>query len=301
MSERELDIFEIERFAIHDGPGIRTAVFFQGCPLRCEWCANPESQTAGLHIMSFSKLCTGCGRCALICGENAVNVFDGKSEIDRDKCISCGKCAEVCTSNAIKASGRKISCGELFKTVLRDIDYYRSSGGGVTLSGGEALLRINELIPFLTECHKHGINIAAETCGYVSVEIIETAMKYVDLFLFDIKSLEAEKIKKFTGGNINIVSAAFEYIAEHACEGLIARVPVIPDFNDSELELIMEYAAGKGVKNIHLLPYHTLGAAKYRQLGREYPYHIKESLAPDTLLPYIEKGKRLGLDVKIGG
>lgn len=301
MNGTELNIFEIERFAIHDGPGIRTTVFFQGCPLKCEWCANPESQRSGVHIMCFSKLCTGCGRCVRICGENAVNIKNGKSEIDRNKCISCGKCADVCPNSSIKISGRKISDDELFKTVVRDIAYYKSSGGGVTLSGGEALLQIDKLASFLTKCRDSGINIAAETCGYVPLKIIKAAMNYVDLFLFDIKSLNAEKFKSFTDGDLNTVKTAFEALCGSCPEKVIARVPVIPDFNNNDISEIMEYVQKNGVKEIHLLPYHTLGVSKYEQLGRKYKFACRESLDSGALTQYAEIGEKLGLTVRIGG
>lgn len=297
----ELDIFEIERFAIHDGPGIRTTVFFQGCPLRCEWCANPESQTIGRHILSFSKLCSGCGKCADVCAQNAVSIADGKSLIDRSRCVSCGSCAAECPNNAIKVSGRKISCTELFDTVKRDIDYYRESGGGVTLSGGEALLHINRLVPFLEECRKNRIHIAAETCGYVPASNMELALEYVNLFLFDIKTLDGRKFRQFTGGSIDVVLSCFELLCKSAPEKVVVRVPVIPDFNSEEVSEIMKYAAKHGIKIVHLLPYHTLGMAKYEQLGRKYPYHVRESLDPASLDCHIDTGSSLGLTVKIGG
>lgn len=289
----ELDIFEIERFAIHDGAGIRTTVFFQGCPLRCEWCANPESQTVGKHIMWSEHLCTSCGRCRNVCTENAIT--------DRSRCVSCGSCAEVCPNSAIKISGRKITCDELFDIVMRDADYYKASGGGVTLSGGEALLQLERLIPFLNECRKKDIHIAVETCGYIPLKNVKTAMEYIDLFLFDIKTLDGEKFRKNTSGDIEKVMSAFEYIAESTSEKLVVRVPVIPDFNDDEITEIIEYAVQRNVREVHLLPYHTLGIAKYAQLGLEYPYHIRESLDPEKLLCYIEIGEKLGANVKIGG
>lgn len=297
----ELAVFEIERFAIHDGPGIRTTVFLQGCPLRCAWCANPESQTTGKHILRFLNKCTGCGQCVEACSQKALEIINGMVVVDRTKCISCGTCMEECPNAAIKISGRTITCDELFRIVMRDADYYITSGGGVTLSGGEALLQINRLIPFLVKCKESGISVAVETCGHVSVETVQTAEEYVDLFMFDIKTLDSRKLKKYTNGNLDIVLSAFEYLGRTAPEKLMVRVPVIPDFNDNEIAGIMEYAAGRNIRNLHLLPYHTLGVAKYRQLGLDYPYHITESLAPDKLLCYVEMGEKLGINVKIGG
>lgn len=301
MNETFPDIFEIERFAIHDGPGIRTTVFFQGCSLSCRWCANPESQTIGRHIMFFSRLCSGCGKCADVCNRNAVHIVDGKSLINRSMCISCGRCTAKCPNGAIKISGRKISCNELFEAVMRDNDYYQASGGGVTLSGGEPLLHINRLIPFLESCRNKNIHIAVETCGYVSAAKMNTAIEYADLFLFDIKTLDNGKFRRFTGGDIDTVLYSFELLCKNVPEKVTVRVPVIPDFNDKEIVQIMEYAAGKGIKELHLLPYHTLGIAKYEQLGKEYTYHIRKSLDPGLLIPYIESGEKLGLTIKIGG
>jgi len=301
MSGEMLDIFEIERFAIHDGPGIRTTVFFQGCPLRCPWCANPESHTIGRHMMFFSRQCTGCGMCMQRCPAGAISLEGGKALCQREKCIACGVCAQDCPNGAIKTSGSKISCDDLFQVIIRDGAYYEATGGGVTLSGGEALLHIWKLMPFLECCRKANISLAVETCGYVPWENIDSALNYIDLFLFDLKTLDYEKFSRYTGGELSTVLAAFEQVAAWNPHRLVARVPVIPQFNDDEISGIMAYAAARGVREVHLLPYHTSGIAKYAQLGREYPYPVQESLNPDQLLPFVQKGNALGLMVKIGG
>lgn len=301
MSEALLDIFEIERFAIHDDPGIRTTVFFQGCPLHCAWCANPESQTVGRHMMFFAKQCSGCGSCVQACLQGAVSISAGKAACDREKCVSCGACADTCPNNAIKVSGRKITCHELFNVVCRDMDYYQTTGGGVTLSGGEALLQIEKMVPFLEQCQQQNISMAVETCGSISRKLISMALRYVELFLFDLKTLNSEKFIRFTGDKLETVLTAFEHIANCNPARLIARVPVIPGFNDDEIPAIMAYAAARDVKELHLLPYHTLGIAKYAQLGRAYPYPIHESMKPEVLQPYVQQGLNMGLTVKIGG
>lgn len=296
-----LDIFEIERFAIHDGPGIRTTVFFQGCPLRCKWCANPESQTTGRHIMRLTDKCTGCGSCQQVCKESAVSPVDGRASVDRGKCRSCGKCADVCPNAAIKVSGRRITPEELWETVVRDREYYVESGGGITLSGGEALLQFDRMQPFLDKCLENGIPVAVETCGAVLVETMRRAVEKIDLFLFDLKTLDREKCRQYTGGELADILAAFTYLCNAAAGRVIARVPVIPEFNENEIPEILEYAKCNHLKEVHLLPYHTLGMVKYRQLGIPYPYPVRQPLPPEKLFPYQELGKLLGISVVIGG
>lgn len=300
-----LNIFEIERFAIHDGPGIRTTVFFQGCALHCLWCANPESQTVGKHIMFFKNLCGGCGRCVSECRHAAIHLEDEdgvkKSHIDRNLCVSCGRCAAKCLNGALKVSGQVISEEELFDIVLRDRDYYAMSNGGITLSGGEAILQTDALIPVLEKCRDEKIHVAVETCGYVPLSNVETALEYVDLFLFDIKTLDKEDFQKYTGGNLDTVIEAFEYLCKNAPEKIIVRVPVIPEFNDDKVDVIIKYAALHGIKEAHLLPYHTLGISKYYELGQTYRYPVRQPLNYESLVKYVGFGEKLSIKVKIGG
>ncbi len=296
-----IPVFNIERFAIHDGAGIRTTVFLQGCPMRCEWCANPESQSVGTHIMHIGNCCTGCGRCVEKCPEKCIDILLGKAHINRALCTACGVCTRACLNDALKSSGQMMSCDELLKIILRDREYYETSGGGVTFSGGEAILHIDELIPLLQSLKSEGINIAFETCGCISIEAVKVAMEYADFFLFDIKSLDEEKLKKHTYGSLKTILAALEYICANAAEKIIARVPVLPDFNFHEIGRIMEYAKHVGIGEIHLLPYHTLGMSKYEQLGREYPFSCRTPLDKNTVKKFVPLAQQLGMKVKIGG
>ncbi|MBQ9329038.1 MAG: glycyl-radical enzyme activating protein [Solobacterium sp.] len=298
-----LPVFNIERFAIHDGPGIRTAVFLQGCGLSCRWCANPESQKIGPHLMFLSQKCIGCGQCAAVCPNGVPVIKEGKAQFDRARCVNCGTCVEGCLGDALKISGKAMEPEEIFDTVIRDKDYYDSSQGGVTLSGGEALLHINELIPFIHLCREHQIPIATETCGYVSESIMKTALDYIDLFLFDLKSMNPERFRENTGGDLSVVLRSFQLVAEHYPERIIVRIPVIPEFNHSmeDIKAILSFACSQGVKRADLLPYHTLGMTKYRQLGIPYPYPVETGLKEDDLLPYLKIGEELGMTLRIGG
>lgn len=270
MMEQRVPIFNIERFAIHDGPGIRTTVFFQGCPLKCAWCANPESQTAGQKLMFLEK-----------------------------KCAGCGTCEETCPNEAMSIIGKEMKLSEIYQIIVRDLDYYVQSGGGVTLSGGEALLYIDAIMPLLMRCREEGIHISVETCGNIQEKNIEAAVSVIDLFLFDIKTLNKEKLVKYTGGNLSLILDNFSRIAAEAPDKIVLRIPVIPGVNDTEKELeeIFCFTAEHGVNRIHLLPYHTLGITKYNQLGIPYPFECRESMKREKLTSFQEKGKRMGLEI----
>lgn len=299
----KLPVFNIERFAIHDGEGIRTAVFLQGCPLRCPWCANPESQVIGEKLMFLQKKCAGCGTCVQRCPQRAVSLGDGYARIDRSKCVRCGVCASVCPQAALKISGQWMTAEEIFAVVVRDADYYRQTHGGLTLSGGEALLHIDALLPLLRECNEVMIPVDFETCGHVPSESIEKALPWTERFLFDVKTADANKFRRFTGGNLELVLKNLTIIAENDPQKLIIRVPVIPTLNHTaeEIQRILEIALSLGISRVDLLPYHTLGLTKYAQLGQDYSFSEKKSLSPESLQPYADMGKKLGLTVTIGG
>ena len=303
-AEESLPIFNIERFAIHDGPGIRTTVFLQGCPLRCKWCANPESHEIRPRLLYLNKKCIGCGRCQAICPRHAITISqDGKALIDREKCKCCGTCAESCLGEALKISGKWMSPEEIYDIVIKDKDYYKATGGGVTFSGGEALLHIEKLTGVLRRCNNEKISLAVETCGYVSKEQIELAYQYFDLFLFDLKTLDTDKFYTSTGGKLETILFNLKWLSEEAADRITLRIPVIPQFNHTMEEVgeILSFACKLGIKKADLLPYHTLGLIKYRQLGVPYEFPCQSGLSEDELLPYKEMGEKMGIQMSIGG
>lgn len=298
-----IPVSNIERFAIHDGPGIRTTVFMQGCPLKCQWCANPEAQKIGEHLMFQEQKCAGCGRCVVSCKEAAIVLKGGKASIVREKCIECGACTDACPNGAMRVSGKRMESGDIYDIVIRDKVYYDRTGGGVTFSGGEALTQIEAIAPLIRRLHKSGISVAVETCGYVPGKYMEQAAELMDLFLFDIKTLDSEKMKIYMNGNLSVILDNFIYIAKRIPDKIVARVPVIPGVNKTEEEMrkIFGFIKSNHIERADILPYHTLGITKYRQLGMEYPFACRDSLKPEMLRPYQQLGESMGLHITIGG
>ena len=299
----KLPAFNIERFAIHDGEGIRTAVFLQGCPLHCSWCANPESRHIGPQLMFSEKKCVGCGTCMQSCPKEAIVLNGGKAQIDRTACVSCGNCEQVCPNGAMRVSGKWMTEKEVFSVIERDADYYRQTHGGVTFSGGEALLHIDSLMPLLEKCAESGIAVDFETCGHVPEESFQKAFPYTERFLFDVKTTDPEVFRHYTGGDLSLVLYNLHWLAEKDPGKIILRVPVIPDVNhgQKEMESIFRFAVREHISRVDLLPYHTLGMIKYAQLGMEYPFPVRQGLSVRELEPYAAEGIKMGLDVRVGG
>lgn len=265
-------IFEIKRFAVHDGDGVRTTVFFKGCPLRCRWCHNPEGLRPGTELALFAHLCKGCGSCAEVCGSGA-HVFSGQGHgIDREKCTFCGKCEKACPDDALKIYGREITVGGLVPILLEDREFYDVSGGGVTLSGGECLLQADFCAELLEKLKEEGISTAVDTCGYVKREELEKVIPFTDVFLYDIKAADSGVHESLTGVPNGLILDNLRYLDGVGAKTEI-RIPLVPGLNDGEIPAIAEILRPlENVTGVRVLPYHDMAAAKYRALG----------LTPDT-------------------
>lgn len=252
-------IFNIQKFCVNDGPGIRTTVFFKGCNLRCDWCHNPESQSKNVQLMFFGNKCTGCGKCREKCPN------------DLEKCDLCGECTVYCPHDAREICGKEYSADEVIAEIIKDKAYYDNSGGGVTFSGGECMLQIDLLEEMLQKCKENGIHTAVDTAGHIPYEYFERIFPFTDLFLYDVKCFDSEKHKKHTGVTNELILDNLKKLLE-ANKSLWIRIPVIPTVNDTEEEMldIKRFLSSFGrPERIELLPYHAMGEHKYEALGKE--------------------------------
>lgn len=266
-------VFNIQKFSLHDGPGIRTVVFFKGCPLKCRWCANPESQNFNIQILRDKEKCTGCRSCISACRFGAVTVKNGVIHTDHSLCRLCLSCVHTCPTDSLKAKGRIQTVSQILETCLQDKDFYEESGGGVTLSGGEALMQPDFALSLLKALKGHGIHTAMETTGYASATIFERVTAYTDLLLFDIKHWNDEKHIEGTGVSHRIILKNVKR-AISVGKNVLPRLPVIPGYNDSpeDAEGFIEILKEIDRKEIQLLPFHQFGERKYDMLDREYSY-----------------------------
>ncbi|WP_304748393.1 glycyl-radical enzyme activating protein [Dubosiella newyorkensis] len=293
----------IERFATHDGPGIRTTLFFKGCHMHCPWCANPETWNFEIELLHDPKKCTQCARCQTVCQKQAIKIENGKWRLQKNQCDQCRKCEEACLNDAITFSGKEYSIEELQSIVAKDRDFYEESHGGITLSGGEVMLQLEEVKTLLKKLKQENYHIALETTGSYPLSSLKQVVEDVDLFLMDFKHLDLEKLEQITGANGAEVIENFQYLAKHYPEKVILRMPVIPRFNADRptIEAVLDFAREYGIQEVDLLPFHPLGANKWQQLDRLYLYQEEPMMDKEQLKPYIELGKKKGVFVKVGG
>lgn len=264
--------FNIQRYSIHDGPGIRTLVFLKGCPLSCLWCCNPESQSPSQEIIFTPTKCIGCGRCVEVCPTGAAELYLEKDNLKAKKlCVACGKCVKVCPSGAKQMIGSYMSLEEVIEEIEKDFPYYQRSGGGVTISGGEPLMQADFVRMLLKKCQEKGIHTALETCGYAKWRDFKKVLEYLDVVLYDIKYMDSKRHKEFIGVGNELILQNAKKIAS-LDKDMIIRVPIIPGYQDSleNMKAIAKFARKLKIEKIHLLPYHRLGESKYSQLGRNY-------------------------------
>lgn len=260
-------IFDIKRFAVHDGDGIRTTVFFCGCPLRCVWCHNPEGLSAQPTLAYFEHKCVGCEECANVCPEGAHKFENGKHIFDRTKCIGCGKCAENCLDGALTLYGKEITVEELLPLLLEDKDFYISSGGGVTLSGGECLMQADFCAELLKQLKANGIHTAVDTCGFLSKENLDKVIPFTDTFLYDLKAYDEDVHKKCTGVSNRPILDNLRHL-DSLGKNIEIRIPFVPEYNADQIGKIAKFLSElKNIKKVRVLPYHNYAGSKYTALG----------------------------------
>lgn len=263
-------IFDIQHFSVGDGPGIRTTIFFKDCPLHCAWCHNPEAFLSYPQVMLTNSACQNCGACKEVC-PNGCHVFcEGNHTYRMENCIVCGRCITACLSGALRTVGKPYTVDEILAEVLSDKNFYITSGGGVTLSGGECLLQKEFCVELLQRLHKEGIHTAVDTCGYVPKDTLEAILPYTDLFLYDIKAIDEDVHKRCTGADNRRILENLMYLVEEKAN-IEIRIPYVPGWNECEIPKIEAYLSQLECRPVvRILPYHDYAAEKYAGLGLSY-------------------------------
>jgi len=278
-------VFNIQRFCLHDGPGIRSILFIKGCPLRCKWCSNPESQNDFPELIYKEITCIQCGTCVAICPNSVFSLADNRLMINRSKCSNCGICAEKCSTKSLEICGKDMTIDKIMKALLCDRLFYEMSNGGVTLSGGEPLANISFCRSILAGLQKEGIHTAVETSGYVETNDIVGIAELVDLFLFDLKHLDQQVHTKGTGRSNELILKNLRALVSSGAK-VIIRYPLIPGYNSGEhsLSMLVKIMGELGLGEIDIIPYHRLGTEKYKHLGRTYQLNHLEPPDKEDLL-----------------
>lgn len=294
-------VFNIQRYSIQDGPGIRTTVFMKGCPLRCHWCSNPESQALHPELLYFNTRCTKCGKCIKACPNGGTILgSEGEIVIDRGLCKAYGACVDSCLAEARVIAGKLMTIADVVDVVKQDSLFYRNSNGGVTFSGGEPTYQPAFLLELLMECQRQGFHTCLDTCAYIQWEVLEEILQYVDLILFDIKHMNSERHKELTGVDNILILDNLNRIMAMGKE-IIVRVPLLSGMNDSEenINATGNFISELGIKRVDLLPYHKLGVKKYERLEMEYRLKELRSLKREEVEDIKEVLENFGLEVDI--
>lgn len=295
-------IFNIQKYSLHDGPGIRTTVFLKGCPLRCGWCHNPESRSPEPEISWSQARCIGCGECWEVC-PRASGQRPESAAIDRQQCIRCGQCVAACVTGSRELVGRQRTVSDVLAEILQDRVFYDESSGGVTLSGGEPLMQPEFAAELLAACRAEGLHTAVDTCGYGRRDDLLTLATWTDLFLYDLKILDDSRHRQYTGVSNVVILENLQALCERGAKVWI-RVPVIPGFNDDprDVEATAAWVASLGsVQRVHLIPYHALGTNKAERVGLTPGMTDISPPSEERLKTLAERVRAFGLAVKIGG
>lgn len=294
-------VFDIQKFSVHDGPGIRTTVFMKGCPLRCLWCSNPESQRPSFHLIVRDINCKSCGACVAVCPQSAITITKEFGRmLDWNNCDSCLRCVDACLYHSLNRCGRYLTVREVLDEVIQDKLFYENSGGGVTVSGGEPLSQSHFVSNLLAECKKEGLNTVLETSGQGTYKEMERVLRFVDLVLFDIKHLDPDEHQRATGVKNRLILENLHRVATQ--RPIWLRVPLIAGFNDSVEHFISLAEIGRkiGAQRISLLPYHEGGKSKCEQLGLRYAFPNQKAPTEEHIKKLTRIIEKAGLTASIG-
>jgi len=304
MDELKGLVFDIKKFAVHDGPGIRTTVFLKGCPLHCWWCHNPESIKREKELVLFENKCIGCGECFKVCPNKGHEVLpDGKRTYHKERCVLCGKCTDICYAEALVMEGKEMTVEEVMVELRKDIPFYENSNGGITLSGGEPMFQHEFSLAILKQCKAEGLHTAIDTSGQVSWRVYERVLPYVDLVLYDFKHIDPVTHRKYTGTSNELILDNLVKMSEYGVP-IEIRIPIIPGINDAKKDIVnasMFFSTLKNITWVELLPYHRLGESKYSRLGEEYKLEGLQTPSKEHLNEIAEWIRSYGLEVHVGG